>query len=196
LKRCYYGVSSSITLHVPISILILAAEALFVDWRGVIDDKDENAGDIYVATKGACDGGVGKIPVSAHRHLAPGEVLSGFRMARVVDNLLLQRQTSCGDGIIESWTGADMRRDGQLIAVNLEGPRGVISFFLRPTNQSVGQALSASRCDYEAFLTIGSEDERKFEALAFVDSEGLRLAHISECTGVCAPFVFEFDLDY
>ena len=176
---------------------IHVAEAMFVDWVGVAGNDAESAGDIYVTTKGGCDGGVGKDPVSAHRDLAAGNVLE-FSMPRVATNLPAQSGRSCIDGASELWTGADMRRDGRLIAFNLEGPPGEIYYFPRDPGQPVALALSASPCRYVGSLSTGLDNERKYEALAFVDKDGLRLSHVHECFGGadCSPSLLEYDLEY
>eukprot|EP00797_Seminavis_robusta_P008728 Sro161_g072440.2 (133) ;mRNA; f:34759-35157 len=117
----------------------------------------------------------------------------------IAENVNVQISRSCRDGWFGVWTGADMRRDGQLIAFNLEGAPGSggsVYFFPRASNQSVREALSGQPCNFVATLAIGLEDERKYEAVAFVDPAGIRLAHVSECSGVCTPSVFEYDLEY
>lgn len=172
------------------------AEALFVDWTGVKGDDSENAGDIYIATKSGCSGGVGKIPVHRHRNLAPGEMLSQYSMPRVVNDPPEQGDASCGDGKFRVWQGADMRRDGQLIAMIRQGPPAAVYFFPRTSSQSVSSALSARPCDYVASISYGLENEIKQEAVAFMDPAGLRFGHISECQGSCRPSLYRYDMEY
>lgn len=167
-----------------------------MDWVGVSGNDTENAGDIYIATKTGCSGGVGKIPVSEHRNVALGGVLQAFSMPMVVDDPPMQGDITCGDGPFRAWTGADMRRDGRLIAMIREGPPASVYFFPRSAHQSVAQALSVSPCSYMASTSYGLPNEKKHEGVAFVDPEGLRFADISECQGSCTPTLYQYELEY
>ena len=172
------------------------AEALFLDWTGVEGDDSENVGDIYIATKSGCSGGVGKIPVHLHRNLAPGKTLSKYSMPQVVNDPPVQGDAACGDAKFRVWQGADMRRDGHLIAMIRQGPPTAVYFFPRTSGQSIASALSSRPCDYVASIPYGLENEVKQEAVAFMDPGGLRFGHISECQGNCSPSLYRYDMEY
>jgi hypothetical protein len=77
-----------------------------------------------------------------------------------------------------------MRRDGRLIAIlRGSGSSPAVYFFPRLADQSVAQALDESACDYIATISPGLANEKKHEAVAFVDPEGLRFADTSEYEG-------------
>jgi hypothetical protein len=173
---------------------------MFVDWVGVSDDPEENKGDIFIVTKGGCSGGVGKIPVSEHRNLAPAAKSTvAYRMPAVVDDPPEQGTFTCANNEFRSWVGADMRRDGRLIAIlRGSGNSPAVYFFPRLAHQSVAEALDESACDYIAATSRGLLDEKKHEAVAFVDPEGLRFADTSECEGggSCNVPVYFYELEY
>jgi hypothetical protein len=85
---------------------------MFVDWNGVDGLPGENAGDIYIDTKNEmnkCDDGVGKIPVSVHKNVAPGETSLVYDMGAVLQDPPSQGPgVNCSDGPFRMWTGADM----------------------------------------------------------------------------------------
>jgi hypothetical protein len=174
---------------------------MFVDWVGVTGDTNENKGDIFIVTKGGCSGGVGKIPVAQHKHLAPGATsLVVYNMTAVVDDPPKQgTATTCADNPFRSWVGADMRRDGRLIAIlRGSGNSPAVYFFPRLADQSVAEALDGSACDYIAATSFGLDNEKKHEAVAFYDPEGLRFADTSECEGgkSCHVPVYFYELEY
>jgi len=142
---------------------------MFVDWHGVEGSSTEKMSDIYIVTKGGCSGGVGKIPVSFHKYVAAGETSSVYDMPAILDDPPSQGEyVSCSNGPFRAWTGADMRRDGRLIAMIRAG-------------------APASACLYVSSTSYGLPNERQHEAVAFVDAGGTRLADISECQGGCSP---------
>jgi hypothetical protein len=198
--------------HVDIS-----AETLFVDWVGVSGNETENQGDIYIVTKsGGCNGGVGKIPVAVHKNLAAGGVVATttttttktrttsttppFRMPEIVGDPPQQASNvTCDDDAFRTWVGADMRRDGRLIAMlRGAGNTPAVYFFPRLPDQSVAQALRDTSCEYISPTSMGLVDQNRHEAVAFVDSEGIRFADASECDGgvSCQVAVFMYELVY
>jgi len=159
-------------------------------------NADENPGDIYIVTKTGCSGGVGKISVTDHRTLGPGDDSTIMDMPRVVDQPPKQGDITCANGPFRAWSGADMRRDGRLIALIREGPPAAVYFFPRTPYQSVAEALSLTCCDYIASTSVGLDHEKKYEAVAFVDPAGLRFADMSECEGSCTPSLYQYELEY
>jgi hypothetical protein len=172
------------------------AEGMLVDWVGVDGNPEENPGDIYIVTKTGCSGGVGKIPVQEHSTSSSSS--SGpYNMTRVVHYPPLQGTIGCGEGPFRAWTGAEMRRDGRMIALIREGPPASVYFYPRIEGQSVAEALSIAPCDYIASTSYGLPNEKKHEAVAFVDPEGLRFADISECEEIlCSPTLYQYELEY
>jgi len=172
-----------------------------VDWAGVRGSNTEKKGDIYVVTKNLvdlCDGGVGKIPVSFHKNLPAGSTTSSvYNMPAVLPYLPSQGPgVTCSDGPFRAWTGADMRRDGRLIAMIRGGAPASVHFFPRLADQSVGDAFSSPPCPYVSATSVGLPNERKHEAVAFVGAAGTRLADISECQGSCSPTLYLYELEY
>jgi hypothetical protein len=174
---------------------------MFVDWVGVSGDTKENKGDIFIVTKGGCGGGVGKIPVAEHKNLKPAATSTAvYIMPAVVDNPPEQGSVvTCTNSPLRTWVGADMRRDGRLIAIlRGSGNSPAVYFFPRLANESVAQALNHSACNYIAATSSGLANEKKHEAVAFVDPEGLRFADTSECEGgrSCNVPVYFYELEY
>lgn len=170
---------------------------MFVDWTGVKSDASESTGDVYVVTKTTCNGGVGKIPVSEHRELDPGqEAASSYSMPRVVEQPPLQINVACDDDAYRVWTGADMAKQGHLIAMVRGGPPAAVYFFPRKVDQSVAEALRMNSCDYAASIAIGLTHETQYEAIGFADSEAAQFGIISECNGSCTPTLYQFELEY
>ena len=181
----------------------LNAEALFVDWAGVVGDADENAGDLYVVTKGTCaaagQGGVGKIPVGNHRDVGPGDAAAasaaGDPTLTWVAGPPTQGAVACGDPHHRPWTGAAARGDRRLLALIRAGAPAAVYFFARGPDTTVAAALSGGGCDYVAATAGGLPDEGKYEAVAFVAGGGY--AEISECgSASCAPTLYQWRLVY
>jgi hypothetical protein len=181
------------------------AEAMFVDWQG-------GKGDIYIITKGRCGTGrVGVIPASYHETLSIGNAPSTID---VPDGAYIYPMTAlmleppkqgdditCGESPFRLWQGADMRRDGRLIAlITGESPPRVY-FYPRLAEQSVLEALTsnapdeAASCPFIAPTSYGLEDERKHEAVAFMP-DGKGFADTSECNGgsACEVPIYFWDL--
>jgi hypothetical protein len=173
------------------------AETMFVDWVGIEGSSQEKKGDIYIVTKNGCDGGVGKIPVSWHKNVGAGQTKEVYDMSSVMDQPPSQGQgVSCSDEPYRQWTGGDMRRDGQLIALIRDGPPSSIYFYSRLPNESVVGALSNFPCPYVSSTSYGLPNEKKHEAVAFTDAAGTKVADISECEGTfCSPSLYLYDLD-
>jgi hypothetical protein len=174
---------------------------MFVDWVGVSDTTNENnKGDIFIVTHSSCSGGVGKIPVAEHKNLLPATTSSVvYNMSAVVDDPPKQGNVTCADSPFRTWVGADMRRDGRLIAIlRGSGNAPAVYFFPRLADQSVAQALDDSPCDYIAATSFGLTNEKKHEAVAFVDPEGSRFADTSECDfgQSCNVPVYFYELEY
>ena len=143
--------------------------------------EDENAGDIYIPTKSGCEGGVGKIPISAHRDLGPGDVLANHSMVEVVNQPPMQGvNKTCSDPDYSEWTGADLRRDGRLLMMIRAGPPAVVYFFPRGSDQSIVDALKKAPCSFVAHSEEFGKESAKYEAVAFVDPTGNQFAEISE----------------
>jgi hypothetical protein len=179
---------------------LTTAEAMFVDWVGASGVTNENKGDVYVVTKGGCNGGVGKISVAQHRDLSPGTTSSSpFPMPEIVGDPPRQGSVTCTDSAYRTWVGADMRRDGRLIAM-LRGAGNTPSvyFFPRLPQQSVAEALGLRSCGYVSATSQGNLNQNKHEAVAFIDAEGLRFADTSECSGSgsCKVPVYFYELVY
>jgi len=152
------------------------AETLFVDWKG--DKKGGKRGDIYIVTKRKdpyCDARVGKIPSSFHSNLSPGESTEIYSMSAVT-GAPPQGNVKCEDDPYRPWTGGDMSRKGNLIALRRE--EGVY-FYSRLEEISVVEALSES-CPFAAPTSNGLPDENQFEAVGFV-GKGNIYAETSEC---------------
>ena len=77
-----------------------------------------------------------------------------------------------------------MRRDGRLIALIRDGPPASVYFYSRLANESVVDALSNFPCPYISSTSYGLPNEKKHEAVAFVDASGTKIADISECRTV------------
>ena len=200
VSECRIFSRSIILLHKQILRYLSPAESLFVDWVGVNGTFLENAGDIYIPTKGLCGGGVGKIPVSVHRDLQPGQVVWDYGMAMVVRDPPVQGaiNMTCSDPAFREWTGADLRRDGRLLILIRGGPPASVYFFPRPPDQSIATALSRYPCHFVANSEIDllPTGRSKYEAVAFVDRSGLQFAEMSECIGNCIPPLFQYNLLY
>jgi hypothetical protein len=181
--------------------LLLAAEAMFVDWTGV---DGVGKGDIYIVSKGNCGEGVGQIPVSFHKNVAVGQNTNTYDMSPVSSTLIdppQQGDYACGDGPFRAWQGADMRQDGKLIAMIAGGSPPRVYFFPRLPWQTVAEAFTSMlppNCPYIASTSYGLSNEKKYEAVAFVDAEGTRYADTSECDdgSACRVPIHFYDLVY
>lgn len=186
------------------------AEAMFVDWSG---DSGSGKGDIYIVTKGKCTlGGVGKIPASYHSQLSVDNIpaseyqpagASVYSMGAEMTQPPKQGDdVECGDGAFRHWQGADMRRDGRLIALITGASPPRVYFYPRIYGESVVDALSAptavaASCSYVASTSYGLQDERKHEVVAFLP-DGKSFADTSECqsgSGCDVP-IYIWDLVY
>lgn len=175
------------------------AEAMFVDWTGAFG---VGKGDIYVVTKGKCGEGVGRIPADLHRNIAydgTGTTNVGS-IQQVMFDPPWQGTQSCSatSKRFLEWQGADMSRDGRTIAMIVGASPSRVYFFPRETGQTVEAALSGpspsivegknlggpgASCDYIAATSYGLTDEKKWEAVAFIDFHGTKYAEVSECNG-------------
>lgn len=175
--------------------ILATAEALFIDW----DASSGGKGDIYVVTKGACGlGRVGRIPASYHQNLpinniaTSSEVPAGafvYPMMAVLTSPPKQGDyVDCANEAFRAWQGADMRRDGRLIALITGQSPPRVYFYPRVAGATVAAALSstqadvAASCPYIASTSYGLDDERKHEAVAFLP-DGKSFADTSECSG-------------
>jgi len=156
------------------------AEAMFVDWTGT---HGEGKGDIYVVTKGTCGRGVGRIAAALHQGLEPGDEVNIGSIERVMKDPPVQGSETCQDGPFRLYQGADMSRDGKKIALITGLSPARVYFFPRETNQTVTQALEETPCDFVSSTSFGLVNEKKHEAVAFVDEEGTIFAETSECNG-------------
>jgi hypothetical protein len=181
------------------------AEAMFVDWVG------SGKGDIYIITKGTCTlGGVGMIPASYHGSLPVGNVPSNiymptnaavYSMARVITEPPKQGSTgTCNNVDYKPFQGADMRRDGQLIAMIAGGSPPRVYFYPRVNGETVIDALTSptgasASCSYIASTSYGLANEKKHEAVAFLP-DGRSYAETSECDGgrACNVPIYFWDL--
>jgi hypothetical protein len=168
------------------------AEAMFVDWTGA---QGVGMGDIYVVLKGGCEG-VGRIAVSLHQSLNLDPLLdhnpvsSNKRvnvgaMEKVMADDPVQGTSrgtlTCHDPNFRVWTGADMSRNGRLIAMIVAASPPRVYFFPRETGQTVVDALSVVGCDFVSATPFGLLNEKQHEAVAFVNAEGTIFAETSEC---------------
>ncbi len=189
-------------------ILAVIAEAMFVDW----DSSSGGKGDIYIITKGACGlGRVGRIPASYHQTLLIGnlatttEVPTGahiYPMTAVMTTPPKQGDyVTCSIDAFRAWQGADMRRDGRLIALITGQSPPRVYFYPRIAGATVVQALTstqstiAASCPYIASTSYGLENERRHEAVAFL-ADGKSFADTSECHGggSCRVPIYFWDL--
>jgi hypothetical protein len=168
------------------------AEAMFVDWTGAYG---EGMGDIYVVLKGGCEG-VGRISVSLHRSLnldpsldhnpiTSNKKVNVGAMEKVMADDPIQGTSNgiftCNSPEFRVWNGADMSRNGRLIAMIAGLSPARVYFFPRQTGQTVVEALSGVGCDFVSATSYGLLNERQHEAVAFVDEEGTIFAETSEC---------------
>ena len=161
---------------VYIVLTLCLAETLFVDWKG--DKKGGKRGDMYIVTKRKdpyCDARVGKIPSSFHSNLSPGASTKVYSMKAVM-NTPDQGNVKCEDSPYRPWTGGDMSRKGNLIALRRE--EGVY-FYSRLKQMSVIEALSQP-CPFAAPTSTGLTNENQFEAVGFI-GKGDVYAETSEC---------------
>jgi hypothetical protein len=173
------------TFNLPDTVFV-DAEAMFVDWTGAkeMDDNNDQKGDIYVVSKGGCGRGVGRIAASLHSDLLPGEEIDVGSMERISLNPPPQGSFGCKTpgSAFRVYQGADMSRNGRMIALSTGASPARTYFFPRETGQSVKSALTSSSCDYVVATSFGLENEKKHEAVAFLDDEGTIFAEASECT--------------
>jgi hypothetical protein len=174
---------------------------MFVDWTGA---NGVGKGDIYIVSKGNCGEGVGQIPISFHKNVAVGVTTTTYDMPPVSSTLIdppQQGEIACGDGPFRVWQGADMRRDGKLIAMITGASPPRVYFYPRLAGQTVVEAFTnvlPSSCPYIASTSYGLSNEKKQEAVAFVDAQGTRYADTSECQGgrACNVPIYFYDLIY
>lgn len=171
-------------------------------------------GDIYIVTKGRCGlGRVGLIPASYHETLRLGNLPSNedvpagayiYPLPALMDRPPKQGiDITCDKGAFRSWQGADMTRDGRLIAMITGESPARVYFYPRETDQSVLQALTAetssiaASCPYMASTSFGLPNENKFESVAFLP-DGKSFADTSECDGgrPCNVPIYFWDLVY
>jgi hypothetical protein len=179
------------------------AEAMFVDWTGA---SGVGKGDIYIVTKGLCGEGVGVIRADQHRNLAySGNAIANIgSIEQVMRNPPWQGINSCNSTAREfgsrfkAWQGADMSRNGRMIAMIVGQSPSRVYFFPRETGKTVEAALSGptpsfdaggndlggpATCDYVSATSFGLVNEKQWEAVAFIDRDGTRFAEVSECNG-------------
>ena len=185
------------------------AEAMFVDWVG---SSTGSKADIYIITKGKCGTGrVGVIHASHHENMIVGNVQSNVDVPDGADvysmeALMLEPpkqgvDITCDQGPFRLWQGADMTRDGRLIALITGQSPPRVYFYPRLADQTVLEALTsdtsseAASCPYIASTSYGLEDERKHEAVAFLP-DGKGFADTSECDGgsACDVPIYFWDL--
>lgn len=153
----------------------LDAEAMFVDWTGSNSEGTGKA-DIYIVTKGSCSNGeVGRIPASRHEDLQPRQVTNVGQLETVLNNPPKQGTDTCSDSGYQAFQGADMSRDGKLIALIARQRPAVVYFYARGSGQSVRNALEDTSCKYNSESPFDSVDEYKYEVVAFVDDLHRRL---------------------
>ena len=181
------------------------AEAMFVDWVGA------GKGDIYIVTKGTCTmGGVGKIPSTYHGKLPVENIPSSvymtsdsyvYPMAREMVEPPKQGSTvRCNNSEFRHWQGADMRRDGRLIALITGASPPRVYFYPRVDGESVIDAFTSpmgvsASCPYIPSTSYGLLNEKRHEAVAFLP-DGNGFADTSECDGGrrCKVPIYFWDL--
>jgi hypothetical protein len=166
--------------------------------RNIYDRLDS---DVYIISKGTCGEGVGQIPVSVHKNLALGEESEVYGMMPLMIDPPTQGIYNCNDASFRVWQGADMRQDGKLIAMITGASPPRVYFYPRLQGQTVLEAFTSvlpANCPYISSVSYGLSNERKHEAVAFVDAEGTRFADTSECQGgsACNVPIYFYDLIY
>jgi hypothetical protein len=189
--RNYDGTTVKLCPNLPFSCSPFTAEAMFVDWN-----VGEGKGDIYILTKGSSCGhrlGVSRIPASEHANIIPG-----IKASIGETEMVLEDPPDCANSENHAWQGADMSRDGKLIALVRDKELANVHFFSRDTGQSVKQALEASPCKNVVQASGGGPNESKYESVAFLDDFGNQMAVVSECDGgaQCRAPVYVHDLEY
>jgi hypothetical protein len=173
------------------------AEAMFVDWTGTATDGSGKS-DIYVVLKGGCSRGVGRIEASLHENLLTGETIDIGSIEKVLQHPPSQGTVTCATGPFRQWQGADMNKDGSLIALStgISPPR--VYFYTRGPDQNVTDALLSGPCDFVSSTSFGLLNEKQHEAVAFVDDAGTIFAETSECQGGsnCRVPVYFHTLDF
>lgn len=164
---------------------------MFVDWT-----TGPGKGDIYILTKGASCGhrlGVTRIPADRHQSIQPGMKASIGEMEMIVTD-----PPSCSDSDSHAWQGADMSRDGKLIALVRDKELAKVHFFSRDKDQSVKDALEIVPCENIVQASGGGPNESKYEIVAFLDDYGSQFAVASECDGgaQCRVPVYVHTLEY
>jgi hypothetical protein len=168
---------------------------MFVDWTGV--DGVDGKGDIYIILKGGCGKGVQRIPVSAHNtqeRSSASVTMDIGATERVTIDPPRQSIYNCYDReAFNTWQGADMSRDGSMIAMITQGSPPRVYFFPRQAGETIASSLSLPSCEYISPTSSGLRNEHKYEAVAFVDGNSRMLAETSECqsgTDCVVPLYF------
>ncbi|KAL3916897.1 MAG: hypothetical protein SGILL_004967 [Bacillariaceae sp.] len=170
----------------------LDAEAMFVDWN-----KGPGKGDIYILTKGSSCGhrlGVSRIPAAQHSNIIPGAKTEGIGEVEMA----IVDPPDCANSGGHAWQGADMSRDGKLIALVRDKELANVHFFARDKNQTVQEALEAPPCQNVVQASGGGPNESKYEIVAFLDDFGNQMAVASECDGgsQCRVPLYVHTLEY
>jgi len=148
------------------------SEAMFVDWTG--DARGGKRGDIYIMTKqpyNRRDQRIGKIPVELHEKLVP---ITDSKSA----NYYIEVKAVSKASVEVPWTGADMSRDGNLIAARRESR---VYFFSRDitANQTVEDAMMSAPCNFVSETDMSNNNTLQAESVAFMDNS--YIIEASEC---------------
>eukprot|EP00588_Corethron_pennatum_P015350 CAMPEP_0194281534 /NCGR_PEP_ID=MMETSP0169-20130528/20905_1 /TAXON_ID=218684 /ORGANISM="Corethron pennatum, Strain L29A3" /LENGTH=419 /DNA_ID=CAMNT_0039026611 /DNA_START=233 /DNA_END=1492 /DNA_ORIENTATION=+ len=158
-----------------------AADSFFVDWTG--DTKTGRKGDLYLITRWSTKKDAQehtwvrlyKIPASDHDALPYGEE-TGLLSPRPYDLVSLRE---------DRHSGADMTRDGTLVAVR---SRSYVLFWTRDGDETVAEALGKQRCS-ERHRTPESEYDA-FEGVAFLPNRRA-FFETADCKTFCdAPMFY------
>jgi hypothetical protein len=175
------------------------SEAMFVDWTGANNNIEGGGkkGDIYVMTKQPYDRKdqrIGKIPVEEHENLTTPSQTTYY--SKGYNNFVLVKAVTQASVQIP-WTGADMSRDGTLIAARRESK---VYFFARDVQmgQTVEDAMSSPPCSFISKTDMTGLHQKQSEAITFLGSSKYSFAETSECykKGPCKLPVPSFKLKF
>ena len=169
-----------------------------MDWTGSDDDHAGKA-DIYIITKGKCGTGmVGRIRSEWHQNVRPNETVQIGEIDTILSDPPRQGTVSCSEEDYKAFQGADMSRDGKLIAMIARQQPATVYFYERGANETIADALERDSCDYSMDPPFESEHEWKYEAVAFVDDFASSVATTSECRfgRPCLVPVYLHSLEY
>ena len=148
------------------------SEAMFVDWTG--DTGGGKRGDIYFMTKqpyNRSDQRIGKIPVEMHEKLVP-------IFDSISASYYIEAKTVSKASVEVPWTGADMSRDGKLVAARRESR---VYFFPRDISagQTVADAMMKPPCKFVSETDMSDNEKLQSETVAFMGNS--YFIEASEC---------------